>query len=263
MCLFKYTFLFSTSLLGIFFASSSNAKLIYRQAYKVCEIDEVAFWDGSNAQCCDGNIFKALETQNYQCCSTPNVVSTVLGNPYLKACCPPGQTPYTTSTPSNPETSTLSWCCDGDASEVAGRSGFFKCCGKGEKAFWDGYNEQCCVNPQPVYSWVNVYRCCAEGDTGYAVNGSQGGCCSPGTIPMPLAGAPGSSMCCPPDSSGPSNTDGCCSSGTVPTPLYGKETSAKCCQAGETVAYKTPTGSTLVCTKSIAGINNYGQPYVW
>ena len=117
MRLSKKIFFLSTYLIGSFLTCSTEARLIQRQAYMICKTDEVAFWNGSSGQCCRGDIFKALETNNYQCCETPNVISTVLGNPYLKACCPPGQTPYTTSTPSNPETSTLSWCCDGDASE--------------------------------------------------------------------------------------------------------------------------------------------------
>ncbi len=238
MCLFKYTFLFSTSLLGIFFASSSNAKLIYRQAYKVCEIDEVAFWDGSNAQCCDGNIFKALETQNYQCCSTPNVVSTVLGNPYLKACCPPGQTPYTTSTPSNPETSTAFWCCDGDASEEAGRSGFFRCCGKGEKAFWDGSNGQCCNGkPVPVAGWGGeVHHCCEEGDVAYAHQGSLGECCPAERPAAVVEGRTSLAFCCPPGVKAAMN-DGCCLDGTVPVLSETSSYPVKCCKAGQIAVY--------------------------
>ncbi len=238
MRLSKKIFFLSTCLIVSFLTCSTEARLIQRQAYMICKTDEVAFWNGSSGQCCRGDIFKALETNNYQCCETPNVISTVLGNPYLKSCCPPGQTPYTTSTPSNPETSTLSWCCDGDASEVAGRSGFFKCCSKGEKAFWDGSNEQCCNGaPVPVAGWGGeVHHCCPEGSTAYAHQGSLGECCTAEKPAAVVEGRSSLAFCCPPGVKAAMN-DGCCLDGTVPAYSETSSYPVKCCKAGQIAVY--------------------------
>ena len=67
----KYSFFFSI----IIFPTS--AKVINRQAYKVCASYEEAYWDGSSARCCDTsqgkyklvtNYINGREETSYACC---------------------------------------------------------------------------------------------------------------------------------------------------------------------------------------------------
>ena len=43
-----------------------HAKIIHRQAYKVCEAQEEAYWNGSSAQCCDTSKGKYKLVKNYK-----------------------------------------------------------------------------------------------------------------------------------------------------------------------------------------------------
>ena len=43
-----------------------HAKTIHRQAYKVCEAQEEAYWNGSSAQCCDTSEGKYKLVKNYK-----------------------------------------------------------------------------------------------------------------------------------------------------------------------------------------------------
>ena len=46
----------------------ANAKSINRQAYKVCQTNEEAYWNGSSAQCCEKSIKQVQGTDYYTCC---------------------------------------------------------------------------------------------------------------------------------------------------------------------------------------------------
>ncbi len=67
--LFKYLILLSILTLPV------HAKTIHRQAYKVCEAQEEAYWNGSSAQCCDTTTHKLVKNYKdgvgeagYACC---------------------------------------------------------------------------------------------------------------------------------------------------------------------------------------------------
>ena len=64
-----YLILFSS------FFLTANAKTVNRQAYKVCQTNEEAYWNGSSAQCCDATTHKLVKNykngvgeDGYACC---------------------------------------------------------------------------------------------------------------------------------------------------------------------------------------------------
>ncbi len=85
--LFKYLILLSITTLP------AHAKVIHRQAYKVCQAHEEAYWDGSKGVCCDGNVYQKDENK-YACCPTGKEVSIVQGKENLNHCCSEGQKAY-------------------------------------------------------------------------------------------------------------------------------------------------------------------------
>ena len=64
-----YLILFSS------FCLNANAKIVNRQAYKVCKTNKEAYWNGSSAQCCDTtthelvkNYTNGIGENGYACC---------------------------------------------------------------------------------------------------------------------------------------------------------------------------------------------------
>ena len=158
----------------------ANAKSINRQAYKVCQTNEEAYWNGSSAQCCEKSIKQVQGTDYYTCCEEWQ-------NAYF----------YNDAV----------ICCNEDPNKTPGNI----CCkGKADNGIEKAYEQGCCINnpetspEEETGDMATGQLCCNASAPYYSVWQEIGTTikkyecfkCQPGQV-SDLCGAEKRYACCP------------------------------------------------------------------
>lgn len=139
-----------------FFSIPVNARTIQRQAYKVCQAHESAYWDGSKAVCCDKAVMEVVGKEDrYGCCESGHAA---YWNGSGVACCEKSdERPVKSS--ENTDTGEVQYqCCKGDAYVMYtdGAQKYYSCC---QGPVFTNYRgeETCCWDSDEVDPMQGYY----------------------------------------------------------------------------------------------------------